>query len=91
MIIFRFVGVIAIAIGVLSIVSDRFDAMVHQWFPDSALDQRLLSPESRYLIRRYLSGLKGIIGGVLAILLYVSSDPHIYAAIAGWVHAVIGR
>jgi hypothetical protein len=89
MFIFLFVGTAAIVVGLLSIFSDRFDLFMHRLFPDSRVEEKLLSPESRYWIRRYISGVKGIIGGILAILLYLASDVNVYDKVSGWVHAIL--
>jgi hypothetical protein len=91
MIIFLIVGVIAITVGVLSIFNSRFDLFLHRLFPDSELDKRTLSPENRYFIRRYLSGLQGIIGGIGCVLLYVLSERQVFETIASWFHMTLTR
>jgi hypothetical protein len=91
MIIFFIIGVIVITVGVLSIFSGRFDLLLHRLFPDSEFDKRALSAENRYFIRRYLSGLQGIIGGVGCILLYVLSERQVLDTITSWFHMIITR
>lgn len=90
MIIFLFLGIIAIAVGLLSIFSANFDQTLHRWFPDSASDRKFLAPESRYFIRRYLSGIKGLVGGVLAILLYLGSEMNLFEGLVAWLRETTG-
>jgi hypothetical protein len=85
---FLLIGIVALLVGVLSIFSSRFDLFLHRLFPDSALDSQLLSSQSRYLIRRYISGVQGIIAGIICILLYVLSDRQVFDTIASWVHGL---
>jgi hypothetical protein len=91
MIIFLPIGIVALTVGALSIFSSRFDLFLHNLFPDSALDKKLLSSQSRYLIRRYISGIEGIIAGITCIALYVLSDRQIFDAVAGWFHMIFAR
>jgi hypothetical protein len=91
MIIFLIVGLIALIIGVLSIVSNRFDQYVHQLFPDSALDQKVFSERNRYIIRRYVSGFRGVVAGIICVAIYVESNDHLRNFVASFFNSIFGR
>jgi hypothetical protein len=91
MIIFLGIGIVALTVGLLSIFSSRFDLFLHKSFPDSVLDKKMLSSQSRYLIRRYISGIQGIIAGITCIALYILSDRQVFDTVASWFHTIFAR
>jgi hypothetical protein len=90
MVILLILGIVAFVVGMLSIFSDRFDNYVSSLFPRSQIDDRHISKEDQYFMRRYLSGLRGILGGLLMIALYVLSEPQISDSLARWYHTIVG-
>jgi hypothetical protein len=90
MILFLFLGVVTFVVGMLSIFSDRFDNYVSGLFPRSQIDDRYISKEDQYFMRRYLSGLRGVLGGLLMIGLYVLSEPQLFDTLTRWYHAIAG-
>jgi hypothetical protein len=57
-------GIVSIIYGVLSILG-----RTKNWAEDSALDKKLFSERSRYLLGRYYAGLRFVITGLGAIAL----------------------
>jgi hypothetical protein len=90
MVILLILGIVAFVIGMLSIFSDRFDNYVSGLFPRSQTDDRYISKEDQYFMRRYLSGLRGVFGGLLMIGLYVLSEPQILDTLMRWYHDIAG-
>jgi hypothetical protein len=89
MVILLILGIFAFVVGMLIIFSDRFDNHVSRLFPRSQTDDRYISKEDQYFIRRYLSGLRGVFGGLLMIGLYVLSEPQISDMLARWYHTIV--
>jgi 4-hydroxybenzoate polyprenyltransferase len=85
---FLIVGAIAFAIGLLSIFSSRFNQYLDRAFPDSELDKRVFSQRERYVIRRYVSGIRGIILGIVAMAVYVASNELLRSTISTWFNAI---
>ena len=90
MILFLFLGVVVFVLGMLSIFSDRFDNYVSGLFPRSQIDDRYIPKEDQYFMRRYLSGLRGVFGGLLMIGLYVLSEPQTLDTLMRWYHIIAG-
>jgi hypothetical protein len=91
MILFLIAGVVAFTIGLLSIVSSDFDQYLNKIFPSSKLDKQLLSERNRYIIRRYVSGIRGIVLGILGVAVYVESNEHLRMIVLNWFHAIFGN
>jgi hypothetical protein len=89
MVILLILGIVAFVVGMLSIFRDRFDNYVSGLFPRSQIDDRYISKEDQYFMRRYLSGVRGIIGGALMMALYVLSEPQISDMLARWYHTIV--
>jgi hypothetical protein len=90
MVILLILGIVAFVVGMLSIFSDRFDNYVSSLFPRSQIDDRYISKEDQYFMRRYLSGLRGILGGLLMIALYVLSEPQALDTLMRWYRTIAG-
>jgi hypothetical protein len=91
MIFFLIVGLIAFVIGFLSIVSSRVDQYLHRLFGESELDKKFLSARNRYVIRRYISGIRGIVGGIFCVAIYVTSNERLSNTLISWFHAIVGK
>jgi hypothetical protein len=52
MVILLVLGIVAFVVGMLSIFSDRFDNYVSGLFPRSQIDDRYISKEDQYFMRR---------------------------------------
>jgi len=90
MVILLVLGTVAFVVGMLSVFSDRFDNYVSGLFPGSQIGDRYISKGDQYFMRRYLSGLRGIFGGLLMIAIYVLSVPQLLDTLTRWYHTVAG-
>jgi len=61
------VGVIIVIFSLFSLFSKKFDEKLHNYFGDSEEDKKTFSKRDRYLIRRYVSSI-GLIGGGLGLI-----------------------
>ena len=91
MIILLFLGVLSFSIGILSVFSKRFDDYVRSIFPASRLDDQAMSRQDQYFMSRYLSGFRGIFGGILMITIYILSEPRITDTLMSWYQAIFSK
>ncbi len=73
MILFLAIGIFGLLTGLLIIFSRRFNEYLHGLFGESKLDKKLFSDKDRYFLRRYVTGLKGVIAGLAAIAFWYFS------------------
>jgi hypothetical protein len=50
-----------------------------------------MSKQDQYIMSRYLSGLRGIFGGILMITVYILSEPRITDTLISWYYAIFLR
>jgi hypothetical protein len=91
MILLLFLGVLSFSVGILSVFSRRFDDYVRSIFPSSRVDNLAMSKQDQYIMSRYLSGLRGIFGGILMITVYILSEPRITDTLISWYYAIFLR
>jgi len=90
MVLLLILGIIAFVVGSLSIFSKRFDDYVSSIFPPSRVDDKYISTGDQYFMRRYLSGVRGIVGGIMMMAIYILSEPQITDTLVRWYHAIAG-
>jgi hypothetical protein len=52
--------------------------------------RKLLSERNRYIIRRYVSGIGGVITGIAGVALYILTNNQLADRIANWLQSIGG-